>query len=94
MSTLATSYTSSRPTRTYVNHLGATARAFLAALIAVKPYQEMARKDAGLATTAAGPRAKTTTRAQDVAEVYFQADRYEASMPNLSAELRFLASRG
>ena len=97
MSSLTTTFTTATsPSQGYLATVGNAARTLLGALLAVKPYQELAAKDAGTAIKAARTTAKFSARqhARDIAALYAEANRYESSMPNLSAELRFMAARG
>lgn len=97
MSSVATTFnTASSPVQGYLISVGGAARALLAALLAVKPYQELAQKEAGVISKAKNAVAKFSPRqrARDIAALYAEANRYESTMPNLSAELRFMASRG
>lgn len=92
MSTYAIDYSSRAgaadgSAHSYVQNLGAAARAFIAALLAVEPRQAV---DGEVRESAAMLRA----RAKDVAMVNRMADRYQSMSPNLAAELRFMASRG
>ena len=96
MSSLTTTFTTaSNPAQGYLATVGNAARTLLGALLAVKPYQELAAKDAGTAIKAVRTSAKFSPRqhARDIAALYAEANRYESSMPNLSAELRCMASR-
>ncbi|MDC8759204.1 hypothetical protein [Janthinobacterium fluminis] len=96
MSSVATFPTQANNSAGYLSKVGAAARALLAALLAVKPYQELAVKEAGATSLSARVKAKFSPRerARDIAALYAEANRYESTMPNLSAELRFMASRG
>jgi hypothetical protein len=47
-----------------------------------------------LSALLAVPQRKPDTAYEDRSLVYQMANRYEASMPNLATELRFIASRG
>ncbi|HAT32313.1 MAG TPA: hypothetical protein DCW29_16125 [Janthinobacterium sp.] len=92
MSTIASHYTTqASPVRHYLDKLGAAARAILGGMIASQSYHELAKKDV------IAPRAKSAPlnkHVKDMAALNFEADRYESAMPNLSAELRFMAARG
>lgn len=94
MSTLTTTFPSQ--SNGYLSQVGIAARSLLAALLAVKPYQELAVKEANAASLGARVIAKISPRqrVRDIAALYAEANRYESTMPNLSAELRFMASRG
>ena len=97
MSTITNNFAvQSTQSNSYLSQVGAAARSLLAALLAVKPYQELAVKDAGASSRASRVAAKLSPRqrARDIAALYAEANRHESSMPNLSAELRFMASRG
>lgn len=63
----------------YASNVGATARAFFAALLAVKPASQSATP--------------ARTRAHFFAALQFEARRYDEVMPNLAAELRSIANR-
>jgi len=84
MSTLTTSYSSNHQDG-YFSNLGRAARVFIGALVAAKPVAP--------AATAEDQRHVRPSR-RDIALLNSEAARYEKLMPNLSAELRFLASRG
>jgi hypothetical protein len=47
-----------------------------------------------LSALLAVPRRRPDTSVEDRSSLYQMANRYEASMPNLATELRFIASRG
>ncbi|WP_332862737.1 hypothetical protein [Janthinobacterium svalbardensis] len=96
MSTFTNTY--SNDNDNYFSNLGRATRAFLGALLASKPYSELAQKEViATATTSA---ASTTDERyvrpskRDIALLNSEAARYEHLMPNLASELRFLASRG
>ena len=78
----------------YFSNLGRATRAFLGALLASKPYSELAQKD--VIATGISSTAERYVRASqhDIALLNSEAARYEHLMPNLASELRFLASRG
>jgi len=86
MSTLTTTY-SNNHTDGYFQNLGRAARAFIGALVAAKPVAP-AVQQAGDEQRNARPSRR------DIALLNSEAARHEKLMPNLSAELRFLASRG
>lgn len=85
MSTLTTTYSNNHADG-YFQNLGRAARAFIGALVAAKPVAP-----AAIATQE--PRNTRPSR-RDIALLNSEAARHEKLMPNLSAELRFLASRG
>lgn len=93
MSTLTTTFPSQ--SNGYLSQVGSAARSLLAALLAVKPYQELAVKEAnaGISSRVIA-KLSPRQRVRDIAALYAEANRYESTMPNLSAELRFMASRG
>jgi hypothetical protein len=75
------SSSSSASARSYASNVGLAARAFLAALLAVKPV------------AAASPRPiSLRERAKARAKLLRMADEYETLCPNLSKELQFFAS--
>lgn len=95
MSTFTNTY--SNDNDNYFSNLGRATRAFLGALLASKPYSELAQKEVIVAdTVAAGTEEQRYVRPskRDFALLNSEATRYEKLMPNLAAELRFLASRG
>lgn len=73
---------------TYASNVGLAARAFLAALLAVKPRRSV--EAATLRKEAASARTKTP----GMLARYRMANQYDSVMPNLYAEMCFLASRG
>jgi len=80
MSSLTIAYDPRRPQQGYLKNLAAAAASLLSALLAVPQRRsDAAVKDSAL---------------EDRASLYQVANRYEASMPNLATELRFIASRG
>lgn len=85
MSAFASSYPS--PSSAYASNVGATARAFLAALFAVAP------RTTDKAAIAANVASARHSKEQGVAELHFYANMYQDMMPNLSAELRVIALR-
>lgn len=89
MSTLTSTYSNTN-TDGYFSNLGRATRAFLRALLASKPYSDLAQKDVA---SAEEPR-YTRPSQHDIALLNSEAARYEQLMPNLASELRFLASRG
>ncbi|MGK5045103.1 hypothetical protein ACQ4WP_04255 [Janthinobacterium sp. GB4P2] len=93
MSTFTNTY--SNDNGNYFSNLGRATRAFLGALLASKPYSELAQKEV-IATTATSADDERYVRPSksDFALLNSEANRYEKLMPNLAAELRFLASRG
>ncbi len=74
----------------YFHNLAVAARGLLRALLAARPYQAIAEKEAGPITDERYVRPSQ----QDIAVLTSEAARYEKMMPNLAAELRFMASRG
>jgi hypothetical protein len=92
MSTFTNTYSNSNDN--YFSNLGRATRAFLGALLASKPYSELAQKEV-IATDAISTDERHAHPSQrDFALLNSEANRYEKLMPNLAAELRFLASRG
>ena len=92
MSTFTNTY--SNDNDNYFSNLGRATRAFLGALLASKPYSELAQKEV-IATGTSGTDERYVRPSQrDIALLNSEANRYEKLMPNLAAELRFLASRG
>jgi len=96
MSSLSNNFAGNSHSPTTTSKIGAAIRSTLSALLAVKPYQELAAKEAGVVSLSSRVKAKFSPRerARDIATLHAEANRYQASMPNLSAELRFMASRG
>lgn len=86
MSTLTSNYSNDHADG-YFQNLGRAARAFIGALVAAKPVAP-AVQQAGEEQ----PNARPSRR--DIALLNSEAAQYEKLMPNLAAELRFLASRG
>ncbi|PLY40525.1 hypothetical protein CSZ94_20600 [Janthinobacterium sp. ROICE36] len=81
----------------YFNNLGRATRAFLGALLATKPYSELAQKNVIVthtSTSSAEEQRHVRPSKRDIALLNSEATRYENLMPNLASELRFLASRG
>ena len=72
----------------YFTDVSNAARAFFAALFAAQERQFVAQQVA--TQPAVSPRVKE----HSCRKLFAMADQYEAYAPNLSAELRFLASRG
>ena len=79
----------------YFSNLGRATRAFRGALLASKPYRELAPQEV-IATTTSHTEEQRYVRPskRDIALLNSEAARYENLMPNLASELRFLASRG
>lgn len=77
----------------YFSNLGRATRAFLGALLASKPYSQLAQKEV-VASGVADEERYVRPSKRDIALLNSEATRYENLMPNLAAELRFLASRG
>ena len=73
---------------TYASNVGLTARAFLAALLAVKPHQSA--EAAAVRKEVASAR----TKRPGMLALYRMANQYDSVMPNLYSEMCFLASRG
>jgi len=78
----------------YFSNLGRATRAFLGALLASKPYSDLAQKEVIASSTADTDARPVRPSQRDIALLNSEANRYEHLMPNLAAELRFLASRG
>ena len=77
----------------YFSNLGRATRAFLGALLASKPYSDLAQKEV-IAISVANEERYVRPSKRDIALLNSEAARYENLMPNLASELRFLASRG
>jgi hypothetical protein len=73
---------------TYASNVGSAARAFLAALLAVKPHQSA--EVAAVRKKVASARTKTP----GMLALYRMANQYDSVMPNFYSEMCFLASRG
>lgn len=86
MSTLTSTYSNDTG---YFSNLGRAARAFIGALVAAKPVA--ATHDV---IVAAEEQRYMRPSRRDIALLNAEATHYEKLMPNLAAELRFLASRG
>ena len=78
----------------YFSNLGRATRAFLGALLASKPYSELAQKAVVASGVADEEQRYVRPSKRDFALLNSEANRYEKLMPNLASELRFLASRG
>ena len=91
MSTFTNTY--SNDNDNYFSNLGRATRAFLGALLASKPYSELAQKEV-IASSVANEERYVRPSKRDIALLNSEAARYEHLMPNLASELRFLASRG
>ena len=89
MSTFTNTY--SNDNDNYFSNLGRATRAFLGALLASKPYSELAQKEV---TASTEEQRYVRPSKRDIALLNSEAARYENLMPNLASELRFLASRG
>ena len=90
-------YTYSNDNDNYFSNLGRATRAFLGALLASKPYSELAQKEViatNTSTSSAEEQRYVRPSKRDIALLNSEAARYEHLMPNLASELRFLASRG
>ncbi|MDZ5635794.1 hypothetical protein [Janthinobacterium sp. GMG1] len=95
MSTFTNTYSNDNDNDNYFSNLGRATRAFLGALLASKPYSELAQKEVIASTTTSADDARYVRPSKrDIALLNSEAARYENLMPNLAAELRFLASRG
>ncbi len=95
MSTFTNTY--SNDNDNYFSNLGRATRAFLGALLATKPYSELAQKEviaSSTGTSSAEEQRYVRPSMRDIALLNSEAARYEHLMPNLASELRFLASRG
>jgi len=90
MSTFSTHYSNDN-NHGYFSNLGRATRAFLGALLASKPYSELAQKEVIASTE---DQRYTRPSQRDIALLNSEAMRHEKFMPNLAAELRFMASRG
>ncbi|MEX0140685.1 hypothetical protein MRBLMS1_001475 [Massilia sp. LMS1-1-1.1] len=91
MSTFTNTY--SNDNDNYFSNLGRATRAFLGALLASKPYSDLAQKEV-IAISVANEERYVRPSKRDIALLNSEAARYENLMPNLASELRFLASRG
>ncbi|MGK5003247.1 hypothetical protein [Janthinobacterium sp. LB2P70] len=91
MSTFTNTY--SNDNDNYFSNLGRATRAFLSALLASKPYSDLAQKEV-IASSVANEERYVRPSKRDIALLNSEAARYENLMPNLASELRFLASRG
>ena len=91
MSTFTNTY--SNDNNNYFSNLGRATRAFLGALLASKPYSDLAQKEV-IASSVANEERYVRPSKRDIALLNSEAARYENLMPNLASELRFLASRG
>ncbi len=92
MSTFTNTY--SNDNDNYFSNLGRATRAFLGALLASKPYSELAQKEVIATGTSSTDERYVRPSQRDIALLNSEAARYEHLMPNLASELRFLASRG
>ena len=92
MSTFTNTY--SNDNDNYFSNLGRATRAFLGALLASKPYSELAQKEVVASGVADEEQRYVRPSKRDIALLNSEAARYEHLMPNLASELRFLASRG
>ncbi|NVI82684.1 MULTISPECIES: hypothetical protein [Janthinobacterium] len=95
MSTFTNTY--SNDNDNYFSNLGRATRAFLGALLASKPYSELAQKEViatNTSTSNVEEQRYVRPSKRDIALLNSEAARYENLMPNLASELRFLASRG
>jgi hypothetical protein len=92
MSTFTNTY--SNDNDSYFSNLGRATRAFLGALLATKPYSELAQKEVIASNVADEEQRYVRPSKRDFALLNSEANRYEKLMPNLASELRFLASRG
>ena len=78
----------------YFSNLGRATRAFLGALLATKPYSELAQKEVIANSGTEQEQRYVRPSQRDIALLNSEAARYEHLMPNLASELRFLATRG
>ena len=92
MSTFTNTY--SNDNDNYFSNLGRATRAFLGALLASKPYSELAQKEVIASSVTDEEQRYVRASKRDIALLNSEAARYEHLMPNLASELRFLASRG
>lgn len=92
MSTFTNTY--SNDNDNYFSNLGRATRAFLGALLASKPYSDLAQKEVIAGSTGNSDARYVRPSQRDIALLNSEAARYEHLMPNLASELRFLASRG
>lgn len=92
MSTFTNTY--SNDNDNYFSNLGRATRAFLGALLASKPYSELAQKEVSASSVTDEEQRYVRPSKRDIALLNSEAARYENLMPNLASELRFLASRG
>ena len=92
MSTFTNTY--SNDNDNYFSKLGRATRAFLGALLASKPYSELAQKEVIASSVTDEEQRYVRPSQRDIALLNSEAARYENLMPNLASELRFLASRG
>ncbi len=91
MSTFTTTYSNDD---NYFSNLGRATRAFLGALLATKPYSELAQKEVIANSGTEQEQRYVRPSQRDIALLNSEAARYEQLMPNLASELRFLATRG
>ncbi|MCL6484448.1 MAG: hypothetical protein I4O49_09765 [Janthinobacterium lividum] len=91
MSTFTTTYSNDD---NYFSNLGRATRAFLGALLATKPYSELAQKEVIANSGTEQEQRYVRPSQRDIALLNSEAARYENLMPNLASELRFLATRG
>ncbi|MBG6219458.1 MULTISPECIES: hypothetical protein [unclassified Janthinobacterium] len=91
MSTFTTTYSNDD---NYFSNLGRATRAFLGALLATKPYSELAQKEVIANSGTEQEQRYVRPSQRDIALLNSEAARYEHLMPNLASELRFLATRG
>ena len=92
MSTFTNTY--SNDNDNYFSNLGRATRAFLGALLASKPYSQLAQKEVIASGVTDEEQRYVRPSKRDIALLNSEAARYENLMPNLASELRFLASRG
>ncbi|SDA43731.1 MULTISPECIES: hypothetical protein [unclassified Janthinobacterium] len=92
MSTFTNTYSNNNDN--YFSNLGRATRAFLGALLASKPYSQLAQKEVIASGVTDEEQRYVRPSKRDFALLNSEANRYEKLMPNLAAELRFLASRG
>jgi hypothetical protein len=86
MSSITSDFSNAAPARAYASNVSVTARAFLAALFAVKPRASV--------KTASERPVSDRTRIKNLMKLHKMANQYDATMPGMASELRYLASRG
>jgi hypothetical protein len=88
MTSFASDFSSAGPLRHHAGNVGATARAFIAALFSInlRPAAQPAQED--VAAVSALQRANTRS------ELHRMANQCESLMPDMACELRCIAARG